>query len=70
MDMDRLKLLEQQFAVMQQEINEVLGEVQMAMQGLARGNKMALEVILLRLDALEGGKQPELPEIKTEGVEL
>lgn len=53
MDFDRLKLVEQQVSVMQKEINEVLGEVQVAMQGMSKANKMAFEVLLSRIQELE-----------------
>jgi hypothetical protein len=71
MDLDRLKLLEQQVSVMQKEINEVLGEVQFAMEGLVKANKMAMEVIMDRLDKLENPhRTPRAIDKNPEGKEL
>lgn len=58
--MDNIKLLEHQLQVlrtevntMQKEINEVLGDVQTAMQGMTRMTQMALEVFDSRIRTLE-----------------
>lgn len=63
MSMDRMRLLEQQVTVLQQEINAVLGEIQGAMQSLTRANQMAFTVMDKRLTALEENtivtEQPE-----------
>lgn len=72
MDFDRLKLLEQQLSVMQKEVNEVLGEVQIAMQGMSKANKMAFEVLLSRIQELEQrvGTVAEKDSRDGEGKEL
>lgn len=49
----RMKLLEDQYIVMQREINEVLGEVQTALTGMQRANTMVFAVMSERLRALE-----------------
>lgn len=54
--MDRLTLLEQKLMVMQNEINTVLIEVQKAMEGMAKGSKMALDVLAEKIRLLEEGQ--------------
>jgi hypothetical protein len=49
----RLKVLEQQFQVMQKEVNEVLGEMQQALTALMRAQAMASQVIDARLTEIE-----------------
>lgn len=49
----RLKVLEQQFQVMQKEVNEVLGEMQQALTALVRAQAMASQVIDSRLTEIE-----------------
>lgn len=64
----RLKFLEQQMQVMQREINEILGQIQVAMQGLVRANSMALQVVDARLNKLE--TPAEKTDQNRDGVEL
>lgn len=46
----RLTTLEQQFTVLANEVNTVLGSMEQSMAGMAKVNKMAFEVIKADLD--------------------
>jgi hypothetical protein len=68
----KLNVLEQKLTVMQQEISQVIGEMQVTMQGLAKMTSAALKLFDERLTALEGPKRinHDIPAPPTEGKEL
>lgn len=69
----KVQMLEQQVQVMQKEINEVLVELQRAMQGMAKANAMVLHLFDDRLKKLEAASDTtsvnNVPQ-NTEGKEL
>lgn len=68
----RLDLLEKKVEVMQQEFSQVLGELQVTIQGLAKMTQIGLHTLVERVNQLEtSGKlvQEEIQERK-EGKEL
>ena len=68
----RLQVLEQQFQVLSNEINEVLASMQKSMQLLMQGNQAALEALQYQIDELKGEKKEELLAMSPprEGKEL
>lgn len=56
----QVQLLRTEVNAMQKEINEVLTDIQTAMQGMMRGTKLALEVFDSRIRVLEDSlKKPD-----------
>lgn len=49
----RIKLLEDTLLVVQREVNSTLGEIQAALEGITKGNKMAFEVAFEKMRNLE-----------------
>lgn len=50
----RIKLLEQKVEVMQKEVSQVLNEMQVTIQAIAKTYSTALKIVMERLDKLEG----------------
>lgn len=65
----RLTVLEQQFKVMQSEINEVMGSMQQAMDLLMKSNVKALQSLQYQIDQLKK-EEASIRDPKSEGVEL
>lgn len=61
----RLKVLEQQFQVLQGEVNQVLGQVQLSMEGIAKGTAKALKSLQFQIDSLRGEETAIAPEMPT-----
>lgn len=71
----RLKVLEQQFQVMQKEVSEVLGEMQNAFTSVLRANEINIRAMYARIAELENlvdhyREHTEEPRDNEEGVEL
>jgi len=64
----RLTVLEQQFKVMQTEMNEVLTSMQQAMDLLMKSNVKALQSLQHQIDQLK--KSESAPRDPKQGVEL
>lgn len=61
----RLRLLEDKFTVMTREFNETLGEIQTAVEGITKGNKMAFDVAFEKLRNLEEQLKKATPPTDT-----
>lgn len=72
MDFDRLKLLEQQMAVMQKEVSEVLNEMQTTMLLTTKTYSTALKILMERVDVLEkkNGTETNPTREDSEGKEI
>lgn len=53
----RLKVLEQTLQIIQKETNEVLGQVQITLQGFSKGTRMALETLAAQAEELDARLQ-------------
>lgn len=66
----QIQILRTEVNAMQKEINDVLNDLQLAMQGMGRATSMALEVFDSRITKLEETPKVPQPDADKSGVEL